>query len=668
MCGICCVVSLSTRPPDSWLLKEGIEFSLRRRGPDSSQQLVKSVLHPPYHCLFSGHVLHLRGLMTPQPLEDPTTGNIFLWNGEIFSGIRVEVEENDARVLFRHLCSCGSKSDILSVLSPIRGPWSFVFYQASRHCLWFGRDYFGRRSLLWQFNEDRNSAFALSSVSSVSEMDSPWQEVPAAGIFQLDLQVCAMSKGVVLTLHPWQSSSSENGTEDAIIGDPGLLLKDLPSYVALEVNKHHSLVTPVVPLNMKVLEPLEETRFSDFANCVASVGILQRFLVEPLRKKLVHQFIAVLSEAVKKRVLYVVRDTNQFEGEMSENVLRRPHVAILFSGGIDSILLANLADRHVPLDEPIDLLNVAFANPNEVGQNNSSQKRNEKRQWPRSECRNNADMAVGDPLSCFNVPDRITGRAGLEELKALSPSRSWNFVEINVTLEELKTARKQRISHLVYPLDTVLDDSIGCAVWFASRGEGLKTHQGVTRPYKSPAKVMLTGIGADEQLAGYSRHRICFKRDGFEGLNKELRMELGRISSRNLGRDDRVIGDHGKEARFPFLDEGVVSFLNSLPVWEKADLTLPQGVGEKLLLRLAAVELGLTASAVLPKRAMQFGSRIAKLESSNERASDKCTRLQSGSVEDFSTQGSKPLQKKVNYTADSFLQTSLTAEGEDLCS
>uniref|UniRef100_A0A2D4GKV0 Asparagine synthetase domain-containing protein 1 n=2 Tax=Micrurus TaxID=8634 RepID=A0A2D4GKV0_MICCO len=141
-------------------------------------------------------------------------------------------------------------------------------------------------------------------------------------------------------------------------------------------------------------------------------------------------------------------------------------------------------------------------------------------------------------------------------------------------------------------------------------------------------QIVLTGIGADEQLAGYSRHRVCFKKSGFEGLTKELGMELSRISSRNLGRDDRVIGDHGKEARFPFLDEEVVSFLNLLPVWEKANLALPRGIGEKLLLRLAAAELGLTASAVLPKRAMQFGSRIAKMENTSEKASDKCTRLQ----------------------------------------
>lgn len=62
-------------------------------------------------------------------------------------------------------------------------------------------------------------------------------------------------------------------------------------------------------------------------------------------------------------------------------------------------------------------------------------------------------------------------------------------------------------------------------------------------------QVILTGTGADEQLAGYSRHRVRFKTSGHEGLIQELAMELGRISSRNLGRDDRVIADHGKEGR-----------------------------------------------------------------------------------------------------------------------
>lgn len=283
------------------------------------------------------------------------------------------------------------------------------------------------------------------------------------------------------------------------------------------------------------------------------------------------------------------------------------------------------------LEEPIDLLNVAFMTKEQTKRTGTTKnciRQEMKLDLHRGEENHkDLDAKMGDDLSCFDVPDRITGRAGLKELEALNPSRTWNFVEINVTLKELKEMRRRFINHLIYPLDTVLDDSIGCAIWFASRGEGYINKQGEMKPYKSPAKVVLTGIGADEQLAGYSRHRICFRKCGPEGLNKELEMELGRISSRNLGRDDRIIGDHGKEARFPFIDEDVVSFLNSLPISEKADLTLPRGVGEKLILRLGAKELGLEAASILPKRAVQFGSRIAKLESNNEKAYHTCSRL-----------------------------------------
>uniref|UniRef100_A0A6J0UH66 Asparagine synthetase domain-containing protein 1 n=1 Tax=Pogona vitticeps TaxID=103695 RepID=A0A6J0UH66_9SAUR len=633
MCGICCVVSLSAHPPSTCLLEKAVLGHLRRRGPDSSQHLVKSVPHCPHHCLFSGHVLHLRGEMTPQPVEDPTSGNVFLWNGEVFDGISITSEESDTQFIFRQLCSCSSESDVLSLLSSIRGPWSFIFYQASRHYLWFGRDYFGRRSLLWQFNEELDKVLILSSVSAAS--DPPWWEVPASGIFRIDLQDCGTSKAVALTLHPWKYPSKENTVEEVAICDLSVISRHLPSHVALVINESHALFAPVTPLNKEIHDMPEESQRFDCTKIQADVGVLQMFLAEEHKKKIVHQFIDMLSTSVKRRVLCLVRDNDLLRGKMPGAASRKPHVAILFSGGIDSVVIATLADRHVPLEEPIDLLNVAFKLPEQNSQSISNRKPSKgKKQLPPSlECFNGNNTVTCSSLASFNVPDRITGRAGLEELRNINPSRSWNFVEINVTVEDLKEMRQKHISHLVYPLDTVLDDSIGCAVWFASRGEGLVTHQGDTRPYKSPAKVVLTGIGADEQLAGYSRHRVCFKNHGLAGLNEELEMELGRISSRNLGRDDRVIGDHGKEARFPFLDEEVVSFLNSLPVWEKANLALPRGIGEKLLLRLAAAELGLTASSVLPKRAMQFGSRIAKMENRNEKACDKCTRLQSVSVE-----------------------------------
>lgn len=621
MCGICCTVSFSVEH-FSKDLKEDLLYNLRRRGPSSSKQLLKSNVN--YQCLFSGHVLHLRGALTTQPMEDES-GNVFLWNGEVFNGVKVEAEDNDTQIMFSSLSACKNESDILSLFSKIQGPWSFIYYQASSHYLWFGRDFFGRRSLLWHFS-NLGKSFCLSSVGAqISEVADQWQEVPASGIFQIDLNSAAVSRCVILKLYPWKHISKENVVEECA-DDLTQTLAKLPPFVSVVANEAKLYLSkPIVPLNKKLPQVPLETRCRNCSSIPGAKETLEVVLTEQHTQKVVQQFIDVLSVAVKRRVLCLAREENLASKEVLKTCSKKANIAILFSGGVDSMVIAALADRHIPSDEPIDLLNVAFVTKRKTPIPNIGRKQQNPHDVPFEEPTLNTAVAQ-DPDDA-EVPDRVTGKAGLKELQSVSPSRIWNFVEINVSLEELQKLRRTRICHLVQPLDTVLDDSIGCAVWFASRGIGWLVTQDAVRSYKSSAKVILTGIGADEQLAGYSRHRVRFQSHGLEGLNEEIQMELGRISSRNLGRDDRVIGDHGKEARFPFLDENVVSFLNSLPVWEKVDLTLPRGIGEKLILRLAAMEVGLPVSACLPKRAIQFGSRIAKLEKTNEKASDKCERL-----------------------------------------
>lgn len=62
----------------------------------------------------------------------------------------------------------------------------------------------------------------------------------------------------------------------------------------------------------------------------------------------------------------------------------------------------------------------------------------------------------------------------------------------------------------------------------------------------------------------------------------------------------------------------------------QVDLSLPRGVGEKRLLRESAAILGLSSAAALPKRAIQFGSRIAKLAGTTggkELGRNPCKRL-----------------------------------------
>ena len=62
-------------------------------------------------------------------------------------------------------------------------------------------------------------------------------------------------------------------------------------------------------------------------------------------------------------------------------------------------------------------------------------------------------------------------------------------------------------------------------------------------------------------------------------------------------------------------------------------MKLERGLGEKYLLRqLAKSKLNLQFSAKLQKRAIQFGSRVAKIENIKEKASDVCDRINLNSL------------------------------------
>ena len=115
----------------------------------------------------------------------------------------------------------------------------------------------------------------------------------------------------------------------------------------------------------------------------------------------------------------------------------------------------------------------------------------------------------------------------------------------------------------------------------------------------------------------------CQTTAGITHSSSKLQLEIDRIPTRNLGRDDRVISSWGKETRHPFLSLSVVNFLARLPVHLKLDPRLEAGVGEKLLLRLAARKVGLVEASGRKKRAMQFGSHSARMApGDNDRKGD----------------------------------------------
>ena len=108
---------------------------------------------------------------------------------------------------------------------------------------------------------------------------------------------------------------------------------------------------------------------------------------------------------------------------------------------------------------------------------------------------------------------------------------------------------------------------MACAVWFASRGRG--NLYPTNEPYESTSRVLLLGMGADEQFGGYMRHRTILRHKGWEALTEELKLEFDRISERNLGRDDRMVSDNGRQSRLPYLDEDLVNLVQQIPPWER---------------------------------------------------------------------------------------------------
>ena len=559
MCGIyfCCVMDGCDELCDL----DSCRKILARRGPDFTQE---KTLQCGGFCLrlFSS-VLWLQGdMMAEQPVLDEFE-NVLMWNGDIFEmkDCQPNSHESDTVLLSRLLSQASTPTEILNIMSAIKGPWAFVYFHKASNTVWFGRDFFGRQSLLIS-----RSAGKLSLSSAVIRELSEYDEVPALGLYS-----CHLAGGVTgpLILHPWDCLQHSLDTELLTKFDCSISTESLTCPVSLQSN-------------------LSEVEL----NCEDSPSLFSELLLQPDIARLVTELKELLTQSVVTRVTHQPGLCKDCLALRPGPGVGCPHAAtaVLFSGGLDSCVLASVAAEVLPPGQPLHLYNVAF------------------------------QQAGGD----YNVPDRLTGLQGYNELRALHPTRQISFIQVNVTLQELQELRAERIRDLLHPLNTVLDDSIGCAVWWAGRGTGLDLGTGET--IQSRARVLLLGMGIDEQLGGYSRHRTAAQRHGASGLAAELIREISNISERNLGRDNRIVSDHGVAPRFPFLDENLVNFLSKVPINLKSDYKFGRGRGEKLILRLVAHQMGLLSTATEPKRAVQFGSRIAKMENRKEKGAQVAVR------------------------------------------
>lgn len=556
MCGILCIAHSDSNPfPLGQSLWRNLQQANFARGPDAQNEhriCIQGHRESPKSTIsisFVASELRLRGesFITQPHLK---AGNILCWNGEIFDGMPISLNENDGVVLMDALSELDDPDAIPKWLGNIEGPYAFVFYHRASQRLYFARDPLGRRSLLVHTPTPTAPYLLLTSVSAGASPAYALEELDTDYIYCLDIRKLTFdtvdTNFTALTCLP----RSPDGLKEAI------------TFATLrKINRD--------------LPPADYSR--------PSLDDIPKFLAESVDGLIYH-----LNRSVELQVKNILAVDNGTQ----------PRMAVLFSGGIDSAAIAYFAHKHVPPLEPIDLLNVAFENPRKI----------------RAHIQNSNGISQPEDVS-YRTPDRITGLQEWEELRRVCPGRQWNFVEINVPFSESQAARSH-IESIMFPSRTVMDLSLALALYFASRavGQGRDTPSSEPQPYTSPARVLLNGLGADELMGGYGRHRTAYEIGGWAKVIDELQLDLSRIPTRNLGRDDRIISCHGKETRHPFLSLSVIEYLAALPVHYKMDPRLALGLGDKMLLRLAMKKVGLEEASGRKKRAMQFGSHSARME------------------------------------------------------
>jgi len=123
---------------------------------------------------------------------------------------------------------------------------------------------------------------------------------------------------------------------------------------------------------------------------------------------------------------------------------------------------------------------------------------------------------------------------------------------------------------------------------------------------KDNVKVIFSGLGSEELFAGYERHKKSMNIGS--DINKECVSGLLKMYERDLYRDDTITMANSIELRLPFLDKELIRYSLKIPAKYKLD-----SENNKIIIRQAAEKLGVPKEfAWRKKKAAQYGSKFDK--------------------------------------------------------
>jgi asparagine synthase (glutamine-hydrolysing) len=185
-----------------------------------------------------------------------------------------------------------------------------------------------------------------------------------------------------------------------------------------------------------------------------------------------------------------------FISAVKKRIPRKAKIGLLFSGGLDSTLIALVLKR----------LKVKFT------------------------C-----YTVGFFGKDMKTPEDVVFA------KQIAKELGFKLKIIKLNLKDVQTTSKKVVK--------LLNDNSVVHV-----GVGIALYKACEQAKKDGCQTILSGTGADEVFAGYHSHRIALD------VNKECKIRLKGLYEKDLIRDLTIASYHELEAMSPFLDEDLVKF------------------------------------------------------------------------------------------------------------
>lgn len=182
-------------------------------------------------------------------------------------------------------------------------------------------------------------------------------------------------------------------------------------------------------------------------------------------------------------------------GSMRKRTQDVKRIGIIFSGGIDSVLVAYLASKMVA------------------------------------------------EVTCYTAG--VEGSSDLDHARAIADK-----LGLKLYAKELSQGQVEK---LVPKIMDVIEDTNAGQVEVA-----LPVYCAVQLASEHGIRIMLTGQGADELFGGYSWYPQVARREGYDKLRRYMLDDLTLLYKETLEREDKVAMAHSVEMREPFLDRDVI--------------------------------------------------------------------------------------------------------------